>query len=250
MQACSLRGHATYRPDEADLADRLHVVTVAGTAWRCLRCGDFVPGDPAGSGPADEAPDVLRGKSLRDAVILRLLAIERLLRAVVMVAAAYVVLKFRNTEDAVHRSFEGDLPEWRDLARQVGWNIDDSRILRLIEKAFSLSPTVLMWVGIALIALGVLSLAESVGLWLMKRWGEYLAVIATSVFLPFEIYELTENATWTKILVFFINVAAVVYLVWSKRLFGARGGERAFRAEHESQSLLSVERAALEDGSD
>jgi hypothetical protein len=37
----------------------------------------------------------------------------------------------------------------------------------------------------------------------------------------------------------------VVYLVWSKRLFGLRGGHAAFEAERHGESLLEVERAAL-----
>ena len=42
-----------------------------------------------------------------------------------------------------------------------------------------------------------------------------------------------------------INIVAVVYLVWSKRLFGVRGGHAAFEAERQSESLLEVEAAAL-----
>jgi len=42
-----------------------------------------------------------------------------------------------------------------------------------------------------------------------------------------------------------VNVAAVVYLVWTKRLFGLRGGHAAFEAERHSVSLLEVEHAAL-----
>jgi len=37
-----------------------------------------------------------------------------------------------------------------------------------------------------------------------------------------------------------------VYLVVSKRLFGARGGAAAYRAERETESLLEVEAAASE----
>ena len=39
--------------------------------------------------------------------------------------------------------------------------------------------------------------------------------------------------------------AAVAWLVLSKRLFGVRGGGAAYRAEHATESLLSVERAAV-----
>ena len=43
---------------------------------------------------------------------------------------------------------------------------------------------------------------------------------------------------------FAINVAAVVYLLVSKRLFGLRGGRRAYDAERRGEQLLDVERAA------
>jgi len=41
-----------------------------------------------------------------------------------------------------------------------------------------------------------------------------------------------------------INVAAVVWLLWSKRLFGLNAGGAAYHAEHSAESLLTVERAA------
>jgi hypothetical protein len=88
-------------------------------------------------------------------------------------------------------------------------------------------------------------LVESYGLWFIRRWGEYFSVVVTSVFLPLEIWELTEKFTWLKVLLTAVNVAAVIWLVWSKRLFGVRGGSAAYRAEHSEESLLTVERAAL-----
>ena len=41
-----------------------------------------------------------------------------------------------------------------------------------------------------------------------------------------------------------VNIAAVLWLIWSKRLFGVRGGGAAYRAEHSAESLLTVERSA------
>ena len=38
-----------------------------------------------------------------------------------------------------------------------------------------------------------------VGLWLGRRWGEYFAMVATSVFLPYEIYDLTVKVTWLRV---------------------------------------------------
>jgi uncharacterized membrane protein (DUF2068 family) len=69
-------------------------------------------------------------------------------------------------------------------------------------------------------------------------------VVATSLFLPLEIYELSEKVTLLRIGAFALNVAAVLYLLLSKRLFGLRGGHRAYEAQLHEASLLEVEQSA------
>jgi hypothetical protein len=80
-------------------------------------------------------------------------------------------------------------------------------------------------------------------LWLAKRWGEYLTVIATAAFLPYEVSELLKSVTVTKVGAFAINVLAVVYLLLAKRLFGLRGGRKAYEQDLRGESLLEVEQA-------
>ena len=102
--------------------------------------------------------------------------------------------------------------------------------MRAVENALNASPTTLDLVAAFLIFYGVLQLFEGLGLWLLKRWGEYFAVVATSLFIPLEVYELTEKITWLRVVALIVNVAAVVYLLVSKRLFGIRGRPRGVRA--------------------
>jgi len=66
----------------------------------------------------------------------------------------------------------------------------------------------------ALFALGygVLELVEGTGLWLDRLWAEYLTVIATSLLLPVEIYELVRRPTVWKAGGIVVNIAIVVYL--------------------------------------
>ena len=45
----------------------------------------------------------------------------------------------------------------------------------------------------------LIELTEGVGLWLGQRWGEYFAMVATSVFLPYEVYDLTVKVTWLRV---------------------------------------------------
>jgi hypothetical protein len=70
-------------------------------------------------------------------------------------------------------------------------------------------------------------------------------MVATSVFLPYEVYDLTVKITWLRVGALVINLVLVVYLVWSKRLFGARGGKRAYEARLRTDSFIEVEQAAL-----
>ena len=75
-----------------------------------------------------------------------------------------------------------------------------------------------------------------------------VAVVGTAVFVPLEVYELVERVTWLRVVAFAFNVFAVIYILWTKRLFGFRGGRAAFEAERHSQSLLEIEQAVTPAG--
>jgi uncharacterized membrane protein (DUF2068 family) len=91
---------------------------------------------------------------------------------------------------------------------------------------------------------GALQLTEGIGLWSLRRWGEYVAVVGTTIFIPLEVYELTEKLSWLKVTILVVNVAAVLYLLFSKRLFGIRGGHAAYERSLHEVSLLEVEHSA------
>ncbi|MDQ1705974.1 MAG: hypothetical protein QOF18_2340 [Frankiaceae bacterium] len=244
LRGCARQGHATFAPDEPDLRARLCVETPIGTTWRCLRCGDFVVGEPHGHGPADEAPIVLRGKALREAFILRILAVERWIRALLLAALAAAVFTFESTQTSLQAWFEREIPRFKPLAQQFNYNLDKSPTISHLRSLLHSRHATLHLVEAFLIGYALLQLAEGVGLWSLKRWGEYVAAVGTSVFLPLEIYELTKNVTSLKVAAFVINLGLVAYLVVRKRLFGVRGGRAAYERERHSDSLLEVEAAA------
>lgn len=105
-------------------------------------------------------------------------------------------------------------------------------------------PSTLALLFFLLVGYALIELVEAVGLWLLKRWGEYFAVVATAIFLPLEVHELTKGITLTRAVTFAINVAAVIYLLVSKRLFGLRGGRKGYDEERRGEQLLEVEQAA------
>lgn len=243
-RTCARRGHVTYAPQEPELRERLHAATSLGEAWRCLRCGDFALGDPHAFGPADQAPLVPRGKVLRDIFILRFLAVERALRGVFIVLVAVAVWKFSNTRDAVRRLFDEYLDVLRPVFRHFHYDLDHSPVVGSIQKTFGYQHSTLMLVAALLLVYALIEIIEGVGLWRARRWAEYLTVVATAVFLPLEVYELTEKISWLKIVTLAINILAVLYILLGKRLFGLRGGHAAFEAQRQSASLLEVETTA------
>jgi uncharacterized membrane protein (DUF2068 family) len=242
---CARKGHVTYAPSEPELRERLVVSTAAGPAWRCLRCGAYATDGQHGSGPAAEAPLVSRGKELRSELLLRVFSVERFLRFLVLGAAAYGVWRFRSDKVGVQRAFNNAMPAIRDLYRDLGFDITHSKLLGFIQHSFTLDSRTLLYLALGLAAYALIELVEAVGLWLGKRWGEYFAMVATSVFLPYEIYDLTVKITWLRVGAFAINLLLVMYLVWTKRLFGVRGGKRAYDARLRAESVIEVEQAAV-----
>ncbi|HEX6447615.1 MAG TPA: DUF2127 domain-containing protein [Streptosporangiales bacterium] len=246
LLGCAHR-HLTYAPDEPEFRDRLHVHTPAGEAWRCLRCGTYVVGEPTAWGPVAEAPTPRRGRELRDAIVLRILAMERALRALVILGAAYAVWTFRNEKYDLQRAFDQNLPLLRPIADRLGWQLSDSALVHEVRHLLTISQTTLLIIALALVAYAAVEAVECAGLLSLRRWGEYFAVVATAAFIPFEIYELTEKQTWLRVVALLFNVAVVVYIVGTKRLFGARGGASAYEAERSSARIIEPPELVMEE---
>jgi uncharacterized membrane protein (DUF2068 family) len=242
---CARRGHVLYEPTEPEVRDRIRTDTAVGTAWRCLRCGDFVLERPKAAGPAADAPAVPRGKALRSLMIMRLLAVERLFRFVLVGAIAFAVWRFSNSQRALSDLFETDVALFRPIARHWGFDLDHSPIVDTIRKSFHYKHSTLTAAAIVLAVYAVIELIEAVGLWLAKRWGEYFAAVATAAFIPIEVFEIIDKQSVFKIATLAVNVLAVVYLLLAKRLFGLRGGKAAAERELHSASLLEVDQAAV-----
>jgi uncharacterized membrane protein (DUF2068 family) len=242
---CARRGHVTYAPDDPKLRGRLTASTPAGMAWKCLRCGGFVTDGQHSSGPAAAAPLVRRGQELRSELILRVFAVERFLRFLILGGAAFGVWRFTYDRAGIQRAFDKDLPAIRALYRDLGFDVNHSKLLGLIQHSFTLNSRTLTYLAIGLAVYALVELVESIGLWLSRRWGEYFAMVATSIFLPYEVYDLTVKVTWLRVVAFVINLLLVIYLVWTKRLFGVRGGKKAYEARMRSESVIEVEQAAL-----
>jgi uncharacterized membrane protein (DUF2068 family) len=73
-----------------------------------------------------------------------------------------------------------------------------------------------LWIA-GTLAYTVIRFIEAVGLWLVKAWAEWFALISGCLYLPIEIYELARHATPIKWAVFATNLLIVAYLAWLLR---------------------------------
>lgn len=89
-----------------------------------------------------------------------------------------------------------------------------ARVLELLNVATALKITT---VGLAAICYGMLFIVEGFGLWLQRRWAEYLTVVTTGALIPFELYELAHRLTALRALALVVNLAAVGYLIFRLR---------------------------------
>ena len=95
------------------------------------------------------------------------------------------------------------------------------RRLEQHERLSSLPDSKLKAIGLVAFLYAALFSVEGVGLWMAKRWAEYLTIIATSSFVPFEVYELVRRASWQRGATLGINLLVVGYLIWKVRQHAA-----------------------------
>ena len=117
---------------------------------------------------------------------------------------------------------KGLLTTWAQGARDelnldAGENFIEQLLLRLILYIGSFSHINVLAIGA--IAYALLEGTEGVGLAMRRRWAEYLTVIATSILIPYEVYEVISHATLFRAGALLLNVAVVGYLAYRKRLF-------------------------------
>lgn len=224
LRSCAKHGHLTYRPDEVDLAHQLSVPTPNGQAWKCLRCGAFIVEEPFSYGPADKAPEVLHAGQIRDRFIIRLLGVERGVRGLLVFIVGLAVWQLQVSQESLVDHLKEALPLLKPFADQIGWNMSDSGVINFLTELISTSPHTLSLISLALVLYGLLQIVEGAGLWFQKRWAEYLAVVATSAFIPLEVFEISHKVTFLRVGALVINIAAVLWLLWTKHLFGLNGG--------------------------
>jgi uncharacterized membrane protein (DUF2068 family) len=194
------------------------------------------PERPRWSHPPDRAELELplRGRALRDKIVLRLIAVDRALHFVVLGVLAGLAFtlashraKLTHLIDRLNAFFYGS---------RTNSNATPHGLPHEIERLLTLNVNTYRLIGLAAAAYALLEGAEAYGLWFQRRWAEYLTCVATTLFVPYEVYELLAKVTVFRVGAFVVNLAILLYLLLAKRLFGLRGGAAADEAARERDS--------------
>src|SRR3954452_23443969 len=255
LLACGWSGHELVGTDAANLhpEDSLVARELNGVRfYRCLRCDSWLPLPPPEhpTRPTlpthDEIDLPLRGRPLRDKVVLRLIAINRGLHFLGLGALAILAFVLASHREELRGPVSRAIADLQGGPIGAGTHAKHG-LLHSIDHVFSLNSSTIRLAGAAFAVYAIIEGVEAYGLWQGKRWAEYLTLIVTASFLPLEVYEISHRVTVFKVFALIVNIAIVVYLLYAKRLFGLRGGAEADEALRERDvGWEALERATPE----
>jgi uncharacterized membrane protein (DUF2068 family) len=186
----------------ADLASPIHSGELPGDGSRkinvTVRSGSELPESMTDSNPQ---LDQERQKHNRWLVLI---AAYKFLLAAMFVAVGIGALRLmhKDIDDVISRI--GDLLRFNPESRFVNF---------LYDRASLINDPLLKRIGALAFSYAGLSLAEGIGLYLEKAWGEYLTLAITASFLPWEIFEVFHRHTWVRGGLLAVNTLVFIYLL-------------------------------------
>ncbi|HEX8712686.1 MAG TPA: DUF2127 domain-containing protein, partial [Terracidiphilus sp.] len=127
---------------------------------------------------------------------LLLIAVYKVLQALLFIAIGVGALHM------LHRDIADDL---FTLADHLNFNPESRFVNFILDKASLVNDPLLKRIGAAAFSYAGLGLAEGIGLYLEKAWGEYLTLFITASFLPWEVFEILHRITWFRSSLLAIN---------------------------------------------
>lgn len=112
----------------------------------------------------------------------------------------------------------------KDVSTHVTWWFEAIRVDpanpyagAVVDKAQDIHTHQLKQVSALTSVYAVLFFVQGIGLLLRKRWAEWLTLVALSLLVPIEIYELVRQFSVIRVLVLISNLAIIGYVIWLMR---------------------------------
>ena len=134
---------------------------------------------------------------------IRVIAVFKLFKATLLLALGLGVAAL------LHKDLADNLQHWVTLL----WLRQENRYVRtFLSWVMGINHRNLRLFEVSTLIYSGLLWTEGIALLLLKRWAEYLTVIITASFIPFELYTEIRHVSIAKTLVLLINIAVVWYL--------------------------------------
>jgi uncharacterized membrane protein (DUF2068 family) len=140
--------------------------------------------------------------------ILRIIALYKLVKVLLLLALAYGEVRLHDA------SLAAKLLTWAS-ARPLG--LERQVVTQLLTWFSGISVSGIHTLRLVTLCYAAVFAIEGIGLWMRKRWAEWLTTIITASLIPFELWELFYRPNLGKVLVLLANTAIVVILVWHVR---------------------------------
>lgn len=136
---------------------------------------------------------------------VHLIAIFEALKGLVVLSAGFGLLHF------IHRDLQSVAEE---LVRHSHLNPARHYPRIFIEAASRTSPGRVRFLAALAFLYATVRFVEAYGLWYLKAWAEWFAIVSGSIYVPIEIFELIKKPTVTRALVLLVNIVIVAYLIY------------------------------------
>jgi uncharacterized membrane protein (DUF2068 family) len=148
-----------------------------------------------------------RSHSHGDATLLAI-AIFKFVKGAVLLALTCGAMSLFHKDVAAH------VDHWVD---QLRLDPDNRYIGALLAKLHLVHTKELKELSALGAGYAALFLTEGTGLLFRQHWAEWLTIVATTSFIPIEVYELVKQFTAIRLLLLIANCAIVLYLVYHVR---------------------------------
>src|SRR5277367_6593054 len=145
--------------------------------------------------------------------VLRTIALYKIVKVILLLAVAYGELRLRDA------SLAAKLLSW---AQERPYGLEHRIVTQLLEWFSGLSVPRINALRIVTLVYAAVFAVEGVGLWMRKRWAEWMTTIITASLIPLEIWEMFFRPSLGNAVVIVANVAIVATLIWHVRSKGRR----------------------------
>jgi len=137
--------------------------------------------------------------------MLRTIALYKLLKVLILLLAAYGEIRLHDA------TLSAKILSWAS-ARPQG--LEHDLVTRALAWFSGLSESRVHQLRFVTLTYAAVFAVEGIGLWMQKRWAEWLTTIVTASLIPMELWELFHKPSFGAAAVLLANVLIVGYLYW------------------------------------